>query len=219
MRSPGDVLEQKVSTDKDPPGSPSVDVIPKPVDDAKRPTPKAGKKDSEERKYSKWKPVPLSGEDARANKCDSNCAGLTFGKGCVYIDTTEMPKILGDNYAHDKNYKTNKLADQQKCVCCIVAWGSKDGYHHAALIVDVAADGVPIVYGKDGSDDVVSEYRADEYGPDWSVHCRTKKPESVELDVLTAEYEKAKAATPQDPAKTKLAAFRMCKLKNALKGI
>jgi len=202
-----------VPTDKDTDATPrKIKVTPTPRDADKIPEPKGGPnglKDGVEKKYSKWKLITLAGGDDRANKSGANCAGTTFAKGFAYIEMTEVQTILDDNYTFYKS----------PTVCCVVAWGETGNWHHAALIVDIAADGTPIVWGKDGTTDVVSEYRADEFSKDWKPYCRNKVPDSVELADLTKEYEAAKALHGAGSPEARLAAYRMCQCKNALNGI
>ena len=66
----------------------------------------------------------------------TNCVGFALGRGEWEIDTTEIPKILEDNYIGIIKGKAR--------VCDIVVYGDvESGYDHIGLVVEVTANGKP----------------------------------------------------------------------------
>ena len=146
-----------------------------------------------------------------------NCIGLTFGQGNWELDTTEVPKILADNYGA-------QVPNGESQVCNVVVYKAPDGsYDHAGLVVEVDANGNPKkVRSKATTSNYVYDHppNVQPYGNTYEVYERSSTSSlgaaaQAEIRRLRDEYDRM--ADKSSRAARDLAE-RLCSKKNALVG-
>lgn len=150
-----------------------------------------------------------------AKKC--NCIGFTFGQGNWELDTTEVPKILADNYGA-------QVPQGESQVCNVVVWKAPDGsYDHAGLVVEIDANGNPkTVRSKATISNFVYDHppNVQPYGNTYEVYERNSTSSlsaaaQAEIQRLRDDYDRLNdksSRTARDLAE------RLCQKKNALLG-